>query len=77
MSLGDSMAEEKDTDKKGYCSVTLKEQLERVDDHTREIGMDNRSGLIRMIVKKYYDLKEKGVDILKIDTEEIVKELKK
>lgn len=58
---------------RGYVSVTLKELLPRVDELSKDMGNDNRSGTIRIIVKKYFDLKDAGLDILKLDKDEILK----
>ena len=52
--------------KKGYTSISLGNELERVDKHGLEMGL-NRSATIRMVLKRYYDLKDRNIDILKID----------
>ena len=68
---------EKDDNKGGYTSVILGDLLEKVDKQSADTGMDNRSLLIRLILQEYYKLKEKGVDLLKIDdVDEFVKKVK-
>ena len=68
------MAEEK---KGGYTSVTLGDELlGKIDKHSAASGMNNRSLVIRLVMESYYNLKEKGVDILKKDVDEIVKKVK-
>jgi len=66
-----------DDNKSGYASVTLGDMLARVDEHTIENADDNRSLTIRRVLKEYYNLKDKGVDILKRDADEIVKKVNK
>ena len=60
--------------KEGYTSVCLKEYLDRVDEQANELGW-NRSLTMREILKAYYGLKDKGIDILK-DADEIEKEMR-
>jgi metal-responsive CopG/Arc/MetJ family transcriptional regulator len=60
----------------GYTSITLGELLEKVDELTKQMGNDNRSGTIRMIVKKYFDLKERDIDLLHLEIDDIVERLK-
>lgn len=62
--------------KEGYASVTLGDVLPKVDKQAKDMGLNNRSLMIRMILKKYYDLKEKGMDLLKYEVEEIVEMIK-
>jgi metal-responsive CopG/Arc/MetJ family transcriptional regulator len=64
-------------DRVGYTSISLKSLLPLVDVLTVEIGDENRSATIRRIVKRYIDLKDLGIDILKADESKIEKELKK
>lgn len=61
----------------GYTSVTLGELLERVDQQSADSGINNRSLMIRLILQEYYTLKEKGVDILKMEADDIVKKVKR
>ena len=49
----------------GYTSISLKGIIEKVDALSKETGIENRSEVIRMILKRYFDLKENGFDILK------------
>ena len=67
---------DEDENKGGYTSVTLGDILEKVDKQSADTGMNNRSLVIRLILKKYYELKDKKVDILKMDVDEIVKKVK-
>jgi hypothetical protein len=64
-------------DRVGYTSISLKSLLPLVDVLTVEIGDENRSATIRRIVKRYFDLKDLGIDILKADESKIEKEMKK
>lgn len=63
--------------KKGYTSVSLGDLLEKVDEQSNKRGLKNRSLMIRLILQEYYNLKDKGVDLLKIDDmDEFVKKVK-
>jgi len=63
--------------RKGYTSISLgEENLAKVDKQSDELGGVPRSMLIRMIITKYYELKDKKCDILKKETNEIKKSLK-
>lgn len=61
----------KEVNKGGYTTVTLgKELLDKVDKHASKSVINNRSMTIRMILQQYYELKDNGVDILKMDAED-------
>ena len=63
--------------RKGYTSVSLGGKLiKKIDDQGDKSGGINRSLMMRLILERYYNLKEKGVDILKKDVDEIVKMVK-
>ena len=63
--------------KKGYTSISLGEEtLKKVDEQSVELGGVPRSMLIRMVMTKYYELKEKKCDILKKEIKEIKKSMK-
>ena len=63
--------------KKGYTSISLGEEtLKKVDEQSVELGGVPRSMLIRMVMTKYYELKEKKCDILKKEIKEIKKNMK-
>ena len=64
-------------DRVGYTSISLKTLLPKIDELSEEIGDENRSGTIRRVMKRYFDLKDLGIDILKADESKIEKELKK
>lgn len=65
------------TERIGYTSISLNEQMANIDKLTEEQGIYNRSQTIRMILKRYFDLKDKGIDILKMNNEELKKEMMK
>ena len=63
--------------RQGYTSISLKTLLPKIDELSEEIGDENRSGTIRRVMKRYFDLKDLGIDILKAEESKIEKELKK
>ena len=64
--------------RKGYTSVSLGEELmNKIDTQGKKSGGINRSLMIRLILEKYYELKENGIDTLKIDVDDFVKKVKK
>ena len=65
------------SERTGYTSISLKGLLVEVDSLSEEMGLDNRSETIRMILKRYFDLKKLKIDILRPDEKTIEKELNK
>ena len=57
--------------RKGYTSVSLGEELmNKIDTQGKKSGGINRSLMIRLILEKYYELKDKGVDTLKVEVDD-------
>ena len=65
------------SERTGYTSISLKGLLVEVDTLSEEMGLDNRSETIRVILKRYFDLKKLNIDILRPDEKTIEKELNK
>jgi len=65
------------SERTGYTSISLKGLLVEVDSLSEEMGLDNRSETIRVILKRYFDLKKLKIDILRPDEKTIEKELNK
>ena len=65
------------SERTGYTSISLKGLLAEVDTLSEEMGLDNRSETIRVILKRYFDLKKLKIDILRPDEKTIEKELNK
>jgi len=65
------------SERTGYTSISLKGLLVEVDTLSEEMGLDNRSETIRVILKRYFDLKKLKIDILRPDEKTIEKELNK
>lgn len=63
--------------REGYTTVSLgKELINRIDEHSEDNCDFNRTLTIRKILTAYYRLKDKKVDILKLEAEDIASKVK-
>ena len=61
----------------GFTTIYLKDWMAKVDKLSMDLGIENRSETIRMILKKYFDLKDNGIDLLLLNHEKLMKALEK
>lgn len=61
----------------GNTTISLKDLLPKIDELTESNSDCNRSHTIRRILQIYFTLRDEGIDILKMDEQKIIKELKK